>query len=331
MSSDGTRWGIYDDYLNKSHLVFRQRGIEIAKRSFRRLCSASPGFYSDAKRNGITQPILTRRISGKVANCIIDPSDEIYIGDEVSILGENWLVMDSYMDEYGLTVSTLWLCNHILKFQDCNGLVYEYNCVIDDGSYNKQNEKSITTAEAQYSIYLPLDVITNKIHIDKRLSMGYTYNKLGNKELQVAKVTWVDRIINNNGEGSHLLQLKIGNDVFSKENDNIDLGICDYIKPSEDIDALNNDSHNYQISGKDTIKIGTNRSYIIQDGGVNVVEPVEWIIECSSTIPYRIDNHICSLHMPLNDNLIGETITLITKGINNKILCSKQIKVVTIG
>lgn len=343
MSESGTDWETYDYYLTRRGTSDRRQSIHSANASFKELASSSPSYQPTAKCNGITKPMLAVRESTQICKVSLFPEDSMCIGDIVTCYDENWLVMELYKDEFGLVSGEMWLCNHLFRFQNNSSEIIERYGVVDDGTYSTLSEKSITTADAKYCIYMPLDEQTDRIYIDKRFSIGTMYDQDQEKILQVMKVTWIDKINQNVGEGSHLLKLQTANDIYNKETDNLSQMLCDYIDNDED-EHSNNDSDESDendkglilISGKNTIRIGSSREYfasLVDADGNDINEEIKFIWSVNSAeVKIEFDKSVCKLTVPYNDSLIGEEITLSVRDEDNRYLaCDKVIEVVTIG
>lgn len=361
MNCDGTKWDIYDDFLKQKRYVSKNHNIEYAQNSLYDLANNDASFQKDATRNGELQPLLALREADNTCKITIMPEDEMFVGDIVGCYGEHWIVVDVYTDEYGITTGTMWLCNHLLKFQNYGSDILETYCVIDDGTYSKLTQKSITTAEAQYSMYLPLNSDTEKFYIDKRFAISDMYNKQGQKVLQVMQATWIDKIYQSGGKGNHLLKIRLQSDVYDANKDSVEHMVCDYIDKGEN-DGVNNGNvieetpekvlkeevkteeisqptvenviqnnieikTNYSIDGRNTIRIGTSRNYTLMAS--QIPSNIEWKIDLSD-VSHDDDKNVCRVHIPLDEQLLGHEITLEAYS-DGQLLCSKVIRVVTIG
>lgn len=348
MNCDGTKWGLYDNFLKQKRYINKNCAKEYAQNSIQELANDNASFQESTKRNGEVQPLLAIREEDNVCKFTAMPNDNVYAGDVIECYDEFWIVIDSYQDEYGITTGTMWLCNHLLKFQNKSLDIVDICCVIDDGSYSKLTQKSITTPEAQYTMYLPLTSDTETFYIDKRFAIGIGYDKDANKILQVMKASWIDRVYQNGATGNHLLKVRLQADVFDEHKDNIDKMICDYIECSNEDEndnsneqseetitliqtntetgVTNNDTQ-YSIVGKDKIRVGTTRTYSVTPELIDVI-----IWECDdSSIKLLVSENTCNISIPLDESLVGREITLKAYDNNNNLLCFKQIRVVAIG
>lgn len=338
-----TNWEQYDYRLTCNSSAKRRETIDSAARSFTQVASANPGYQPMAKRNGETQPMIATR-DKNICKLAVFPQDNLCVGDLIECYNETWIVVDSYRDEFGLITGTSWLCNYELKFQNGNATVLTTKCVIDDGSYSTNTRHDITTSNAQYNLYLPLNDDTKKIYIDKRFAVGTMCNQFGEEILQVMKVTWIDTFSQQQNSDGHLLKLRITDDLYNKETDSLSLKICDYItndknddKDNEKQEPTTETRYNFVIEGRDTLRIGTSRTYThsILDADGKVVDDknieANWLLDntkCSITT----SNGSCKITVPLDDSLIGTEITLSITATDKSVAgCDKVIKVVTIG
>lgn len=335
-NNNGANWDTYDAYLRGSKGAQARQSIISAVKSFSELALSSPAYQPSAKRNGSIQPILAQR-TDNICKIQLSPQDTMLIGDIVECYNEHWIVVEMYADEYGLSTGVMWLCNHKLRFQNHNSEIHECYCVIDDGSYSKGTEKSITTADAQYTMYVPLNDDTNRFYIDKRFGIDVMYNQYNEQILQVMKITWIDKKSQNYGEGSHLLKLRITADLYNSERDNIDEMICDYIpeqKVQEDTqESLN--SLSYNLNGKDSIRIGSSRTYTVSvvDAEGNIVEgdyTFTWEKNSNTQATISQDGNELKVKVPLNENLVGDVIEITISG-GDIASYTKYVEVVSIG
>lgn len=356
-----TNWETYDYFLKRSGKIEKEESIQTALDSFNELIAENPSYQTEATRNGEIQPLLAIRNSTKTCKVYPVPGEDLFIGDLVGCYDEMWLVVEMYTDEYGLSTGTMWLCNWVLNYQNGTPDILSSYCVVDDGSYASLTEKSLTTANAAYSLYIPLNEDTGKMFIDKRLSIGKMYNHRMEEILQVMRIIWIDKVNKSFGSGSHMLKFRLEANVYDAEHDNLENMICDYILPIENPSEPDNEGANdtvnepgdgtenneevgveqdpsnpkfsYQIQGKDTIRVGTSRTYkalITDENG----EEVEGILS------WKVDNDSCSLlsngsscvvTVKLDGDLVGTEITLSLSDEEKNIVCDKVIEVVTIG
>lgn len=339
MAEKKSNWEIYDYILRHNRMSGKTHTVNTAQSSFKSITLDNPAYQEDATRNGKVQPMLITRTSTTECSVQINPGDTLFIGDLVECYNEKWLVTELFQDEYGLTSGKMWLCNYLCNFQNNTPNIVKYYSVIDDGSYSK-SEKNITTTDSHYTLYISLDNETEKLYIDKRLAIGTMYDKNQKKILQVMKIVWIDKQDVNFGNGSHLLKIRLSADVYNAEKDNIDELICDYIEGIATTDVVevedatspienNTEEHSLTISGKDTLKIGTSRTYKLEGEipeNINVI----WSVNDSK---YKLtpDGLQCKISVPLDGDLIGNKIQLLANDADLGVSVSKYIEVITIG
>lgn len=298
----------------------------------------SPAYQSNARRNGISQPLAVTRTESGECNITVMYGDEIYIGDLIEVFGEVWLCTDLHTDEYGISYGTIKMCNHKISFQDYNGVVIAIDAIIESGSYSKGDNKALPAVDGTYRCYLPLNEKTSRLYVDKRLALGITYDSKGKEILEVGKITWIDRISNNRGNGSHLLFISLTKDVFNEEKDNLDIIICDYI-PEKNFETTQKEaSVNRQlvINGRDSIRIGTTRTFKVTavDGDGNNInaQDIDWEVTAEPGIIATSELDTCTISVPLWDALIGTDIIFkCSDRLGRFVAVNKKVEVISIG
>lgn len=255
-------WDLYRTKLYINGSDARERTIRKAKDDFIRKAVDNPA-YKKIVINGIEHEVLiVRDQTSYKCDIILYPDDEFYAGDMFECFGEHWIVRETRAIDTIQKGATAWMCNYKFKWQNFNSDIIEKWGVLDSGVYSTTStgDEQVRVKDKQFKIYLPHDEDTEKIYIDKRIAIGTMYDKFQNKILDVYAITGFDAISESYGQGGHLLVLNIRSDEYSSENDNIELGICDYIKP----DNQNNESAvllKCRIDGRNYIRCGTSRVY----------------------------------------------------------------------
>lgn len=281
--------------------------------------TSSINYVVDAKRNGVTQPMI---ISGSEVkykyNITTMPGDELYPGDIIEANGEHFIVVQTRSESPVYILGLAWMCNVKFRFQNWSPTIIERYGVLDSGVYSTTTgtDGTITYLKRQFKIYLPSDEDTDKIFIDKRLAVGTMYDQHGNEILEAYVITGRTKFGKGGyGEGAHLLELnaKSSEEVHSK--DNVQLMICDYIEPDElapddDTDAV----LECEISGRSTIMLGSTRTYsgVFYDANhdVCVVENPVWTYEAPEGVSVQIDGAQCIVTVPDSDELSGAELVL---------------------
>ena len=297
-------FSLYRHYLMARRHSEIQSEIDDVRDDFEDLIQ-SPAYQQDAKRNGESQPLVVKRKNAYKCEFTVVPGDEMYVGDLVEVLNEDWLVMDTSVDEYGIIHGTMWMCNITFNFQNRTSEIFTRRAVIDDGSYTDTTGKPVSTADAHFVCYISLDEATEQFFIDKRLIIDTMRDAKGNVILQVGRISWLDAKSNNYGVGAHLLAFRLDNDIYNADKDNMENLICDFIpeKEIEEPEEPNEEEPDVpvargytEIEGRDTIRLGSSRTYKAIFVDEEIEEPKE----------------------PTEDNpLIGETDTQSDEGIED--------------
>lgn len=338
MANDG--FSVYRYWLEQNQKADKQEDIQYAQNSFESTLKNSAAYQNNVLRNGKKQPMVVNRTATNKCKIILDIGGEINIGDLVYIFNEYWICVEKRIDEYGMTYGEIWMCNILFKYQKHDLTIVTKHAIIDDGSYSKGSDKPIPVTDGNYTCYISLDEESKELFVDKRLAIDIVLNSKGEEILEVGKIIWLDTKSKNFGEGSHLLVFGLSDDVYSKEYDNLELIICDYKESVQQDNSTGSKKveGKLEISGRDTIRIGTGRTYTakIIDSIGNSVEPAEelvWICK-NTTDGITIENkgNSCLVKVALEDKLIGTNFVLecIDKSGNN-LSGNKEVAVISIG
>ena len=343
MIDDG--YSLYRWWLCHGRKADREYDKQFVKDNITSTLQESPAYQDDALRNGQSQPLIATREKTNKCKITVLPGDEMNIGDLIYVFGEYWLCMEIYMDEYGIKYGEIWMCNEVFHYQDHDLNVIDKYAIIDDGSYSKNGDKAIPVTGNYYTCYISMDEESAALYVDKRLAIDVVFDSKGNEILDVGKIAWLDTRSRNFGEGSHLLMFGLSDDVFNVERDNLDLRICDYRVKAEDEeqepetpDPPEDTAGELTIAGKATIRIGTGRTYkvstILDDGNSgDAPDSVVWSTSgMASVILVESRGDECIVSVPLDDGLIGESVTLICTDTSGKYReASKNVGVISIG
>lgn len=324
--SKKTAFDIYNEYLTASQVGSKQIEKNAAQSTLRNELKNSASFHSDATINGVQKDILATRKSA--TKCSITTFDDlIAVGDLVTVFGEYWLCMSSYKDELDVNQGELWLCNHTLKFQNGTSEIIERHAIIDDGTYSSISDKSIMTPSGKYICYVGIDEDTKHLFIDKRIAIGKIFNKNNEEILDVFNISGIDYKSLNVGSGSHLMTIRFDAGEYSAEKDSIEAMICDYIQTEED--SINIPSFDASISGKDSIRIGSSRTY---DAILSEQMDIKWTVDnlpndgkVSSTL------NSCVVKIPLDYEAVGSFLTIKCIADNDVVIATKTVEVVDNG
>ena len=330
-------WRLYKELLGNGIYTDR-RGVvmEQAAQAFVAGMVDDPAYQSDAYVNGENTPIIASRTSSLACAIKAAPETDIHIGDMVECFGEHWIVVELYADKVGVISGEMWLCNNLLRFQNRSRAVIARYCVVDDGTYSKKSSDPDAFVMANtYRVYLTIDNATEKLFVDKRLAFGQIYSADGEKILEVYKIIGIDVKSKNFGSGSHLMMLTVQRDVYDKQADSIEDNICD-IFVDESNNIVPKPTGSCAISGRDTVRIGTSRKYVVsfadaEGASIPDAEPV-WSVVAPDGIFHTVDGFQCTITVPLDEKYVGESIDISVSDEGGEYgICEKKVQVITVG
>ena len=302
---------LYREWLQAGLTADTEYAKRFAEESFADTIQNSTTFQKEAMCNGAVFPLAATRTEMKKCSISLMPNTEMHLGDVVHVFNEDWLCMELYTDELGMTRGEIWMCNQLFKYQDVEGNVIEKLAIMDDGSYSKGDEKSIPVTDNYFVCYMSLDEQSRILHVDKRLPKDTILDAYGNEILEVGKIVWYDAKSKNFGKGSHLLAFGLSDDVYSKEHDSVDLGICDYFEPTATTEVPEETGYLF-IDGRSSIRIGTSRTYSVKaiEASGNTADDfttAEWSVDnLPKGAAIAPDGLVCRITIPLDETLIGK-------------------------
>lgn len=176
------------------------------------------------------------------------------------------LLYDSHADEHYICTESfdmdgvhwqgkLTMCNWILKWQDADGVIWEYPCYdVNTTQYNsgEQSNRQFTIGSSQHMLTLPCDENTVKLKTPKRIFLDKNM-----ESPSVFIVTQNDTTSYGYGKKG-IVRVTVTENVFNHDTDRIDLGICDYFEPlGEQDDVVESDVMRSVIEhDSDVIKSG---------------------------------------------------------------------------
>ena len=264
---------LYYDYLTRYGATARERSIVRTKQDFERFVVDDPAYQEDCTRNGAPQRFLITRTDSLI-RCEITafPGEELYPGDIIECFGEHWICYQTRVSSDIQVTGTIWLCNHLFRWQNGTPDIIEKWGVLDAGVYSTTiaGGYEVNTPDVQYKIYLPIDSDTERLYVDKRLATNVRYDANGKQILEVYKITRVDPTSQAYGKGAHLMLLHCRSDDYVAEHDSVAQRICNCIPPdtagpSEPGGTVDGAP---AISGRDTLRIGGSRTYSIEPPGM---------------------------------------------------------------
>lgn len=296
----------------------------------------NPAYQPDANVDGEATPFVATMQKNGECSIKAAPGTELHIGDIVSCLGENWIIVDLYTDKVGMIVGTMLVCNEVLRFQNGSQFVHTRKCVIDDGSFSRRTSDGLAYVPVgTYTVYLSIDSDTKGLFIDKRIAFGNAVTQNGERILDVYKIVGIDDKSQNRGLGSHLMKLTIQKDVYNQSTDDMVRGICD-VFISGDNTSTPVFSGSCLIAGRDFIRIGTTKKYSVEffgaDGEKSDDVEAEWQFDVPTGIEVEVEGNVLTVGVPLKEKFIGNEITLTATDSGGEYgTFEKKVQVITIG
>ena len=316
MHNYGCMQSIYLDYVQEAYDKVRSDEVGMIREDLARDLRESPDYQKDAKRNGVPQPmVFTRGGEDHGYNVICLPGDELFAGDIIDAFDEKWIVMRARADTTTHKVGVMYQCNKLLRFQNFDTKIHERWSYIDVSGYSSSfnNSTSIQSSAEQMVIYLPFDEDTEKIYVDKRLSINTGYDRFGRRMLDVLRVTGVNPVAESFNSGDHILMLKVERDLYNQESDNLDLEICDYLTTDPETHEPAEENLSCKIEGRAKIRIGKSARYksvFLRDGEeVSGITP-QWSMDAAEGVTLTLDKDDAVVNVSDEEALIGMELTL---------------------
>lgn len=246
------------------------------------------------------------------------PSEKFEVGDYVYWSNVHWIIIKADRDNEIYVDGAMQECNWMLKFQVDSGEILSYPCIDENSTqYNsgEKDGKTVTLGAAQHMITLPCNDDTILLRDPLRLILDKHPTTPS-----VYKVTQNDTTTYNYG-GKGLVKVTVTQGELNTKVDRVDLGVCDYFKPDENI-PVDPDSDDEPIvkhiitstldrfDGK--IKLGmsyTFKSYFVQ-GTDNIVE------DSDAELIFSVDNTYDNM-VQLTDNGDGSCIIKVNSSAYN--------------
>ena len=215
-------WSVYEDLLGLHNAQEKDVIANDALQDFLDGIVNDPAYQEDAIINGCVMPLVADRKSAMKCSICVLPGADVHIGDMVQCFCEHWIIVELHTDKVGITRGEMWLCNALINFQNASSEIYSRHCVVDDGSYTKRlSNADVYSVTGDYNVFITMDNYTEHLYIDKRFSLRDIYTKEGKKVLEVYKISWIDKMSRNFGEGSHLMVMSAHRDVYNEGTDNL--------------------------------------------------------------------------------------------------------------
>jgi len=202
-----------DDASANPYIIFWNTEIQLECRIFDRKYSQSSG------------------VTAKVQLLI---ESTINVGDIIydTVKKEYWMCTEMFNINNVHNQGKITLCNWLLKWQTTDGTMLSYPCIVINNAQRlgEEDGKFFTLGNSQRTIKLPFDEHTVLLRSTDSKKQRFFLDKHPTSPMPF-KVTDNDTTTYNYGDKG-LVVLKVEQDQLNLETDNVELGICDYIKPT---------------------------------------------------------------------------------------------------
>ena len=242
-------------------------------------------------------------------------SEPVQCGDTFHNAKENtwWICTESDCVDDINYISKLTECNCCLKWQNKDLDILEYMCFNQNSTqYNSgiKENKTVILTSAQHMLTLPFARDVTSLTYDKRFFLTYNYEN----------APFVYKLTQNDMTGFKGLCKITVTQTEKSNNDNTELGICDYISPAPPTNNTNQSDSIPKIiyKGKPSIKSGGNfknvKGIFIDSDGNHIDDTGVWTIDCDfkdKLTASANENQIKIKVSDIYDELIGQSFKLI--------------------
>lgn len=295
-----------------------EKDVRVAafRRRFGRDFDSSIHVVYNAIRNGVTQDFIVTPTS---AGCdlIARPGENFQIGDIIFYNGLHWLVTDVNFHDDLTCSGEMVRCNRQIRWQNpqTREIIERWCLVTKPYTSNVNTGVSVTTSNREFKVQVPFDTETKLVDIDKRFML-----EVINGKPRTYSCISVDQQTNKYEDiDGGFIVWNLEQDAAGRQNDNVELMICDYIAPEEgDPSPVDPTLLPCSISGRDTIRAGVGEraytaAFYLEDGAT-VDESVEavWSVVvpdgCESYVSWTTEGNI--LKLSALEKAVGQTIGL---------------------
>jgi hypothetical protein len=222
-------------------------------------------FLDDASANpnivfwNTTNKLLCRIFGRKTSSSFIVATIQVFIdsiltvGDIIYDMAEKqyWMCTKMFNIDDVHKQGEITLCNYTLKWQNSSGTILSYPCIVSTNSNDGTSDgKLITVGDAIYTIKLPFDSNTVLIDYDDR----FFIDDLNVEIPQVYAVSKPNRTEFKFGDKG-LIELTMKQSKYNDKTDRKDLGICNYIEPTENPNPPDGDTYAVIASDSEDNKV----------------------------------------------------------------------------
>ena len=312
-------WGTYDRFMKIYGDTLVETTVNQAKETFLLEAVENPGYRPNCTRNGKPQRFLVERTDVPYkAKFVTFPDEEIYPGDVVECDGYIFIIIEPprFLDRINWAAVGR-LSNMTLHWQDFAGNICTSPVCLDAGVYSTtmNGTDTVQAPDKQFKLYLPFNEETATLHLEQRIAVDTRYDKFGNVILECYRITGMSRVARTYGAEGHLLVCELRSSTYSPEHDNVELMICDYRSPKEELPVVT--ELPCEISGRAKISIGKSQKYTAKFYAQDM-SPVDDVTAAwdLSALPSSVSalcvctDNVLTLKVPKDEDLIGETLII---------------------
>jgi hypothetical protein len=208
-------------------------------------------FYTVKVNENKQDLLIVRTIDENKKTIKARPDEDFNIGDYIFWNDLNWFVISKDTGNQVYTSGKMQLCNYTLKWQNSAGTILSYPCIASTSSTAGISEgKVITVGDSIYTIKLPFDSNTVLIDYDDR----FFIDDLNVEIPQVYAVSKPNRTEFKFGDKG-LIELTMKQSKYNDKTDRKDLGICNYIEPTENPNPPDGDTYAVIASDSEDNKV----------------------------------------------------------------------------
>lgn len=273
--------------------------------------------YERALRNDKAQDFIFKSTEENNQFIVLTrPGEDINIGDILYWNKMHWLVRVKDFNAALFNRATIVCCNRQISWQnpDTGEIVTRWCLATKPYTSNVDEGNTVTLLHGRYDIELPYDKETIAVPVGKRFMLDV----VGGHPM-CYKMVFPDVNTNKYQDSvGGFIEWNLESDEYQKDNDRVDLMICNYIEPEPP--APETSKMRSVIVGRDELKLGGSRKYSAElyshDGTPLPTEiyVLSWELECDESVRryfhIEADGPECRVTCDMKESLIGSQIVL---------------------
>lgn len=209
----------------------KETDLFLLKREIAKDFDATIGYEGEILVNGISQQMIVIHKPNDITSrkIISYPYETFNRGDLIDCYGSKWLVTQLDANKQVYTVGKMEQCNREIRWQNKSTFDIIKRWVIAKKPYTSEINTGnvISTSERKFKIQMQYDNET------RLLDLGYRFMlEIIDGKPKTYVIISVDQTTDRYDDGSPgFISFIVEQDAAERENDNIELEICDYIEP----------------------------------------------------------------------------------------------------